>query len=369
MRPGRSASGFVHWPCLMTDQIAVPGNLAAPAAAARHIGLWLLLCCALVFALVVLGGVTRLTQSGLSIVEWQPATGILPPLSELAWQNEFAKYQVSPEYRLVNEGMSLAEYKTIYWIEYAHRLLARLVGIVFAVPFLYFLLAGRLARPLAQKLAAVLVLGAFQAALGWYMVQSGLVDRPEVSQYRLTAHLGLAVAIYGAMLWLALGLVRRMGDRPALASPFDRKITAAFAALVFLVILSGGFVAGLDAGFGYNTFPLMDGQLVPAGLFGSAPWWINPFEDPLTVQFDHRALAILTALAGIVLWLRLRSETAPAATRLWSHVVLAALAVQIVLGIFTLLYVVPIPLAAAHQAGALVLLTASLGLARAARGG
>jgi cytochrome c oxidase assembly protein subunit 15 len=351
----------------MTDQITVPGNPAAAAATTRRIGLWLLLCCALVFALVVLGGVTRLTRSGLSIVEWQPATGILPPLSERAWQNEFAKYQVSPEYRFVNEGMSLADYKTIYWIEYAHRLLARLVGIVFLVPFLYFLLASRLVRPLAQKLTAVLALGALQAALGWYMVQSGLVDRPAVSQYRLTAHLGLALAIYGAMLWLALELLRRVENRSALVSPFDRKITGAFAGLVFLVVLSGGFVAGLDAGFGYNTFPLMDGQLVPAALFGSPPRWTSPFEDPLTAQFGHRVLALLTAIAGIALWFRLRSETAPAATRLWSHVVLFALAVQIVLGISTLLYVVPVPLAAAHQAGALALFTASLGLARATR--
>ncbi|MCY3731781.1 MAG: COX15/CtaA family protein [Rhodospirillaceae bacterium] len=349
----------------MTDQIVVSGK--GTVATTRPVGLWLLLCCAFVFALIVLGGVTRLTQSGLSIVEWQPVTGALPPLSERAWRDEFTKYRATPEYRLVNEGMALGEYKTIYWVEYAHRLLARFAGVVFLIPFLYFLLAGRLSRPLAQKLGAVLALGVLQAVLGWYLVLSGLADGPEVSQYRLTAHLGLAVVIYGAMFWLALGLLRRTTDRLGVGGSAARRIAAGFVGVVFFVILSGGLVAGLDAGFGYNTFPLMEGQLIPAALFPAAPWWVNLFEDPLTVQFDHRALALLALLGGIALWLRLRSASVSHATRLWSHAVLAALVLQVLLGISTLLYVVPIPLAAAHQGGALLLFTASLGLAHAAR--
>ena len=225
----------------------------------RAVAAWLLVCCALVFAIVVVGGVTRLTHSGLSIVEWQPIVGALPPLDEPGWQETFGKYKQTPEYRLVNPGMSLGGFKSIFWWEYVHRLLGRLTGAVFFLPLLWFALRGKVPRALAWKLAAVLALGASQGALGWYMVQSGLVDDPRVSQYRLTAHLGIAFLIYAAMLWIAFDLLfSRAG------SDFHRlrRFAFALAALIFAMVLSGGLVAGIRAGLAYNTFPLMNGRLV-----------------------------------------------------------------------------------------------------------
>jgi heme a synthase len=319
------------------------------AAADRRVGVWLLLCCALVFAMVLLGGLTRLTESGLSIVEWQPVTGVLPPLSAAEWQAEFAKYQATPEYQKVNAGMSLAAFQRIWWMEYSHRLLGRLIGVVFLLPFLWFLARGHVPSGFRGHLWLVFLLGAAQGAVGWYMVRSGLVDRPDVSQYRLAAHLGLALLIYLYMLRLALDLLWPAARR---ASGFAWFVLA----LVFVQALIGALVAGLDAGLHYNTFPLMDGELVPAGLLLQEPWWLNLFENPITVQFAHRIGAY--AVTGAVLWFCWRSDHP---LRGW---LLAALALQVALGIATLLLVVPLPLAWAHQAGAVVLLTAALMVTR-----
>lgn len=331
----------------------------------KAIAAWLLLCCTLVFAMVILGGVTRLTGSGLSMVEWDPIFGIVPPLSQETWESVFEKYQASPEYAHINFGMDLSGFKSIYWFEYAHRLLGRSIGMVFFVPFLYFLFRKKIPRGLAPQLLILFILGGLQGLLGWYMVKSGLVDKPHVSQYRLTAHLGFAVIIYGYILWIALGLL----FRPAPTAPSDNerrltRWTTALTALVFVTILSGGFVAGLKAGFAYNTFPLMGGQWIPDGLFMETPLVRNFFENIITVQFDHRVLATLTFCAVALLWWKaLRSEL-PRYTRLGFHLLMAMAMVQVSLGISTLLLHVPIPLASSHQAGALLLFTTALTLTR-----
>jgi heme a synthase len=241
--------------------------------------------------MVVVGGITRLTLSGLSITEWKPVIGIVPPLSAADWAAEFARYQQIPEYRAIHFAMSLDEFKSIYYWEYVHRLLGRLIGVAFALPFIWFLARRRLPWRLAPPLAGILLLGFLQGALGWYMVESGLADRVEVSQYRLVAHLALALAIYAAILWTALGIV---GGSPG-ASAGWRRAADAVLALVAVTILAGGFVAGTRAGLTYNTFPLMDGRLLPGGYDQLQPFYLNWFENIAAVQFDHRALAIATA--------------------------------------------------------------------------
>jgi cytochrome c oxidase assembly protein subunit 15 len=326
----------------------------------RGLAIWLLVCCALVFAMVVVGGITRLTHSGLSIVEWQPIVGTLPPLDEKAWHEAFQKYRQTPEFLQVNPEMNLAGFKRIFWWEYFHRLLGRVTGAVFLLPLLWFALRRKIARSLAWKLAAIFALGGLQGAMGWYMVQSGLVDDPRVSQYRLTAHLGFAVLIYAAMLWIALDLLlpRTPGANASIRGP--RRFAFALAALVFVMALSGGLVAGIRAGLAYNSFPLMNGHIVPPGLFVLEPWYLNFFSNIATVQFDHRLIAWLLAFLVLWFWLRVRRSGAPPRARLAADSLLAALALQVALGIATLLLVVPIPLAAAHQAGALIVFTAAL---------
>lgn len=328
-------------------------------AARKQIAAWLLLCCAMVFAMVVVGGVTRLTHSGLSIVEWQPLVGTLPPLNEAQWLEVFHKYQQTPEYQKVNFDMGLDEFKGIFWWEYFHRLLGRSIGAVFLLPFLYFLVRKKIEWNLAPKLAGIFILGGLQGALGWYMVASGLVDDPRVSQYRLTAHLGMAFIIYAAMLWVALGLLSPTSSRPEGARALGR-FSLGLSGLIFLMVLSGGFVAGIRAGLAYNTFPLMNGHWIPPEIFMVVPWYANFFENMATVQFDHRLIAWLLAFLVPWFWLRARRVALPAHTRLAIHLLLLMLAVQITLGISTLLLVVPVSLAAAHQAGALLLFSFSL---------
>jgi len=319
---------------------------------------WLLVCCAMIVLMVVIGGVTRLTLSGLSITEWQPLAGVVPPLSHADWLAEFRKYQQIPQYKLINAGMSLGEFKTIFWWEYVHRLWGRLIGLVYLLPFLYFLVRRRLPRRLAWPLAGIFALGAAQGALGWYMVESGLVGRVEVSQYRLTAHLALALLIYAATLWAALGLLRGPPETPV--APRWRRAAEAVLALVAATVAAGGFTAGLNAGLVFNTFPLMDGHIVPPGYGELQPFARNWFENVAAVQFDHRLLATATAAAILALWLAGRRARLPRPARRALHALLAAVALQFSLGVSTLLLVVPIPLAAAHQAGAVLLLTAAL---------
>ena len=323
----------------------------------RPVAIWLFVCCAMIFAMVVIGGITRLTWSGLSITEWQPVTGIVPPLSTDAWQAEFAKYQQIPQYKLLNAGMSLGDFMTIYLWEYVHRLWGRLIGFAYALPFLYFLVRGRIPRRLAWPLAGIFALGGCQGVLGWWMVTSGLAERVEVSQYRLTAHLALALVIYAATLWTALGLLE--GSRGAAPARLRRGAEIVLG-LVALTIVAGGFVAGLNAGLIYNTFPLMDGSLIPTGYAQLTPFIRNWFENIAAVQFDHRLLAVTTVAAVIALWFTGRRATLASPAQRALHALLAIAVLQLLLGISTLLLVVPIPLAAAHQAGAILLLTAAI---------
>ena len=329
----------------------------------RAVATWLYLWCAMLVGLVIIGGVTRLTESGLSITEWKPVTGILPPLSHTAWEEEFTKYQQIPEYRAKNAWMTLGQFQRIYFWEYLHRLWARLLGLAFAVPLVWFVATRRIDAPLARRLTLILVLVGAQGALGWYMVRSGLVDRLDVSQYRLAAHLGLALIIYALTLWTAAGLSRAPGTPgdPRVARP-----AALFAGYVFFTILAGAFVAGLDAGHAWNTFPFMGGSLVPAGYGQLTPAWRNAFDNPAAVQFHHRWLGIGALLGAFVLALRTRGSEVVAVRREGRNV-LGAAGVQVALGLATLLLAVPIPLAALHQLGAVVLLTAALLLAHASR--
>ncbi|MGD9952584.1 MAG: COX15/CtaA family protein [Burkholderiales bacterium] len=323
----------------------------------RIVAIWLLLCAAMVFAIVVVGGITRLTRSGLSIVEWQPLIGIVPPLSEAAWQALFAKYQLTPEYQQVNFGMGLEGFKRIFWWEYIHRVIARLIGLVFLLPLLYFQAKRMLDRPLAWKLWGIFALGALQGAMGWIMVKSGLIEDPKVSPVRLTVHLGLALAIFSAELWIALGLLAPRATRAP-------RLAAALPWILFAMALSGGMVAGLRAGYAYNTFPLMNGHVVPPEILMLEPWWRNFLYNMATVQFVHRGFFWLLAVLVPLAWWRHRREPS-------AYLLLAAFALQASLGIATLLSGVPVGLGSAHQGGAVVFLAAAIWhahrLARAAR--
>lgn len=330
------------------------------AATPRAVAVWLLGCAFLVFAMAVIGAITRLTESGLSIMEWAPVSGALPPMSEAEWQRLFDLYRTIPQYRLLNQGMSLEEFRTIFWWEWVHRLWGRLIGLVFFLPLVWFWLRGRLPAWLKPHGLALLALGGLQGFMGWYMVASGFADRTEVSQYRLVAHLGLAVFIYGYLLWLALRLLRpRPAPSPAAALTLRRWLLA-FLVLLCVTLVSGGFVAGLRAGFTYNTFPLMDGRLVPAGYGLLQPWIANLFENHAAVQFNHRLLASLTVAAALLLWLASRRLALPGAAAAAFAAVAGTALLQFGLGIATLLLVVPIWLGALHQAGALLLLGLTL---------
>jgi len=323
----------------------------------RQIAGWLTFCAAVIFGMILLGGVTRLTGSGLSMVEWKPLMGVVPPMSEQAWLETFDKYKQYPEYQKINKGMSLDGFKRIFMYEYLHRVLGRLIGVIFFFPMLFFALKGRVRAGLMPKLWVLFVLGGCQGLLGWYMVKSGLVDRPDVSQYRLTAHLGLAVVIYAYMLWLVFDLVF---PKRGLAGGRHAGFSLSLVGLVFLMILSGGLVAGTNAGYAYSTWPLMGDSFIPQGLYATSPAWLAIFEDITTIQFNHRMFAyLLVGLIGYFAY-RVLSAGAEARAKVAILLVLAALALQVILGISTLLLHVPIGIAAAHQGGAVILLTAVL---------
>lgn len=327
----------------------------------KPIAIWLLICCALVFAMVVVGGVTRLTDSGLSIVEWQPIVGTMPPITQADWDVLLEKYRATPQYQQVNKGMSIDEFKSIFWWEYFHRLLGRLIGLVFFVPFVYFLIRKQIDRSLGIKLTGIFILGGLQGFMGWYMVMSGLVNDPHVSQYRLTAHLGLAFVIFATMLWVALGVLSPVSAEAGNDRLVQlRRFAFGLSSLIFIMVLSGGFVAGIRAGLTYNTFPLMNGHLIPPDLFVLEPWYRNFFDNMTTVQFDHRLIAWTLAFLVPLFWYQSRQVNLSATTRLACNLFLLMLAIQISLGIATLLHVVPIPLAASHQGGAVLLFAASL---------
>ena len=318
--------------------------------------------------MIVLGGVTRLTGSGLSMVQWEPVLGILPPLNQLEWQQAFSLYQQFPEYKLKNSTMSLGEFKFIFWFEYAHRLLGRSIAVIFLLPFLLFLMQRKIGKTLAPKLVAMFALGGLQGLMGWYMVKSGLVDLPHVSQYRLTAHLALAIIIYAYLLWVALDLLYPKADGvPKSVNRLCLRMSLIITFIIFIACLSGGFVAGTRAGYAFNTFPLMNGRLIPAGLFELSPVWRNFFENIVMVQFDHRAMATLLFLVVPAFWwIAVKSVQGPRA-RVGLHLLLASLVLQVTLGVSTLLMAVPVALAAAHQAGAIILLTASIFVAHQLR--
>jgi cytochrome c oxidase assembly protein subunit 15 len=331
-------------------------TLAAPRSAVARQGTglvraWLLGVAALVFLMVSVGGATRLTGSGLSITEWQPIMGIVPPLSHADWLDAFAKYQQIPQYQHVNRGMSLEAFQAIFWWEWAHRFLGRLIGVVFLVPFLGFLAAGQIPRALLGRLAGIFALGGLQGAIGWYMVRSGLAERVDVSQYRLALHLGLAIVIFGALIWVALS-VDKAESRAAAARPAHVGGAAALLLLVLVQILLGAFVAGLKAGASYNTWPLMDGRIVPDGLGIMQPWYLNLFENAMTVQFNHRMVAYALVLATLWHLWALAQGPRGSLVRLTSAALAGGVLAQAALGIATLLAQMPLSLGLAHQAGA-----------------
>ena len=327
---------------------------------ARRLAGWLLLVAAMVWVMVALGGATRLTGSGLSIMEWAPLRGTLPPLSEAEWQRLFALYRGIPQYALVNTGLDLAGFKGIFWLEWAHRFWGRLIGLAFLLPLLWFWARGQVPGRLLPRLGLLFVLGGMQGAIGWFMVASGFeAERTSVSPYRLVAHLGLALALYAALVWTALGLLRPPSPMPLPLADSRRLRGAAWTTvgLLLLTMLAGGFVAGMRAGFTYNSFPLMDGSLLPEGYGQLAPWYRNLTDNIAAVQFNHRLLATLSGLAALVTaWLGWRRLPAGRAR----HACLglgATVVLQYVLGVATLLLVVPVWLGTLHQAVAVLVLT------------
>jgi cytochrome c oxidase assembly protein subunit 15 len=326
------------------------------ASANRAVRIWLLTVAVLIALMVVVGGATRLTESGLSIVEWKPVTGALPPLSEAQWNAAFEAYRNIPQYAALNAGMNIAQFKTIFWWEWSHRLLGRVIGMVYLLPFLYFLWRYTLGAELKRRLWLIFGLGALQGAVGWWMVASGLSERTEVSHYRLATHLALALLIYASIVWT----LRRLGEREPLAvSARLRTTSIALVAVTFVQLYLGALVAGLRAGLVYNTWPLIDGAFIPAGarLWFDAPWWRNLLDNTLTVQFEHRMTAYaLFVLAVVHAFDALRSRAPRAAVfgALW---LVAAITLQATLGVLTLLNQVPIGLALSHQAVAIAVLT------------
>lgn len=331
----------------------MPKTVKASKIDLRAVRLWLLAAAAMIFLTLVVGGATRLTESGLSIVEWKPVTGVLPPLSEVDWQAEFEKYQTIPQYRELNRGMSLDAFKVIYWWEWSHRLLARLTGVVFLIPFLFFLWRGAIPAKFCARLWIIFTGGAALGAVGWWMVSSGLTQRVSVSQYRLAFHLTLATIIYAAILWTA----QQLKDQAWKEAPARVRIGAfAITWLLLLQIYLGALVAGLDAGLIYNTWPEIDGAIVPAQerLWFLQPAWHNLFENTLTVQFNHRMVAYaIWALAMLHAFDAWRTRNAG-----WGAAALAgAVTLQAGLGVVTLLYQAPLLLALAHQILAILVLT------------
>lgn len=333
---------------------AVLGEIGRIERNRRQIRIWLGVVLLMLFALVLVGGATRLTDSGLSITEWKPIHGVIPPLSVAEWEEELALYRQIPEYQQINKGMSLDEFKTIFWWEWSHRLLARAIGLVFALPLAFFWLTGRIEKRLKLPLAGLLALGGFQGFIGWWMVSSGLSERVDVSQYRLATHLVIACLIFAGCMWVMRGLSPHSDDAP----PTDRshRMAIILACMALFQIYLGALVAGLDAGYSYNTWPLMDGALIPGGLFVQQPFWINLFENPKTVQFIHRLGAyVLLALALMHMIASLRA--APETTHARRSVLLFGLVcLQAVIGILTLVFQVPLTWGLLHQGGALVVL-------------
>jgi cytochrome c oxidase assembly protein subunit 15 len=337
--------------------VAHDWRLRLPEARRAHLRAWFLAIASLILGVLVVGGITRLTRSGLSIVEWNPIMGIIPPLTHEQWQAAFDQYRQFPEYRQLRQGMSLGEFQFIYSWEYIHRLLARLIGAVFLVPFAWFWVRGYFDRQLALRALALFGLGALQGLLGWLMVASGLVDRPSVSHYRLAAHLSLAFLIFGYALWLTREL-SSTGVAPRAAPAVRRMLTrwlALTGVLLGLQVVWGAFVAGLKAGHFANTFPLMGGRLVPPGLLAYRPPALALLQNPVSVQWLHRVIGTLLLLAVAAFFWRARGADVDSGTRRVVLVLLALVGVQYVLGVLTLISYVPVGLGVTHQATALLI--------------
>ena len=330
---------------------------------ARLIAQWLILCAALVALMVVVGGVTRLTGSGLAIVEWQPVYGVLPPLSAADWQKLFDAYRVTPQYRTLNPGMTVAEFRGIFWWEYLHRLLGRLIGVAFFLPFAWLLWRQALGRDQIRRYSVIFILGGAQGALGWYMVKSGLIERPWVDPLRLAAHLMLALLIYALLLWEAMRVLRPASDTlPDFRWPRARKMTKVALGMVAATIFTGALMAGSHAGFAFPTFPLIESEFLPSSYFGYDPWYFAPFDHLATINFNHRWLAIATLLLVLCAWTESRWLTlVPRARRIANGMALVGLG-QVALGIATVLTGVPFRLASLHQMTALALFTLALAL-------
>lgn len=317
---------------------------------------WLFTGCFLIFIMVIIGGITRLTQSGLSIVEWNLIMGSLPPMNADDWQVLFQKYQTSPQYKLINNGISLEEFKSIFWWEYIHRLFGRFIGLVFFVPFVYFWITKKFDAPLLKKVLIVFALGGLQGVLGWYMVASGLVKNPFVSHYRLAAHLITAFSAFGFTFWVALGLLFPSNElvKNSTLKGLKRLINALFVILIIQIIY-GAFVAGMHAGKIYNTFPLMGDSLMPESVYAMNPWWKNFLENHSGVQFIHRYMAYTVATLAAVIWYKSRKERLHPKVINAINFMASIVVVQFLLGVFTLVYAVPVSLGVIHQAGAFIL--------------
>jgi len=324
----------------------------------KFVGYWLLICCFMVGVMILLGGATRLTGSGLSIVDWKPLTGFFPPTSQVEWETLFASYKTSPEFVKINFWMTTDDFKSIYWLEYLHRLWGRLIGLVFLLPYLLIVIRRKIPFLLSLKLGGLFSLICLQGIIGWYMVKSGLVDEPFVSQYRLALHLGLAFLIFGLLFWFAINFLtpRRHKTR----SVWLRSGSLIIVYCTFITIISGAFVAGLDAGLTYNTFPLMDGQWVPAGILVMSPWWVNLFENTAAVQFTHRLIAIGTVTLTVLFWILASREILDVGVSRAINSLTILVICQLGLGIATLLTEVEILFALLHQFGALSIFTASI---------
>ena len=327
----------------------------------KQVASWLIFVAIVIFLMIILGGATRLTHSGLSMVDWNPIMGVIPPLSEADWEQTFRRYQEFPEYQKINEGMSLQGFKEIFYFEYFHRVLGRLIGILFLVPFLYFWFRGAIRRRMLPQMITMFILGGMQGLLGWYMVKSGLVNEPQVSQYRLTAHLLAAVMIYSYILWVAFGLLKKSPIQ--ILDDVGKKLyryAIGLTGLIIFMIATGGFVAGTKAGYAFNTFPLMAGKFIPDGMYTLQPFWMNWFENITTIQFNHRMIAYLLVLLVPVFTLSVRRLAITQRSVIASHLLLAMLLIQVSLGVATILLHMPVSVAVTHQGGAIILLTLAL---------
>lgn len=331
----------------------INADFAGDYASRRAIAIWLLGLCVMVALMVVIGGITRLSESGLSIVEWNLAMGWIPPLTEAEWQRQFALYRNTSEFTMQFPNLDLEGFKGIYWWEYIHRVWGRLIGLVAIAGMVWCWADKRIGRRMAIHATAIFVIISLQGAIGYWMVTSGFVGRDDVSQYRLTLHLGMAIAIVAYMQWLAMGLLARRARNAAPARL--RRLARIVSAVAFVTILSGGMVAGINAGFIYNTWPLMDGGLVPEDFSAMSPFWLNFFENHATVQFDHRMMAYLTAVLVGVFWFKARKAGLEPRAQKAAHLLGAMVLLQIALGVTTLLLVVPISIAVLHQFGAVLL--------------